>query len=229
MKEFINFMLDIETLDTKESSVILQIACVAFKNDGTIIDEYDSGAISIQDQIDKGRTISESTLRFWMSQPKELQTVMFCYTDKNLGYAISELDDFIKKYITSDSIVWAKSPQFDCSKIEHAYRTIFEDYIFESWHFWQVRDVRTIKMVLTKKENEIVKFEGVEHNALDDGKYQIKQVCRALDKIILSDCLFPQTDEQVEAFERFYSHIPEMDEDTKERLFKSIMEGIGND
>src|SRR3546814_2365974 len=68
-------MVDLETLDTKNSAVVLSIGAVVWE---TLVDDAGSldysvverfyRVLSIDEQLAAGRTVSESTLLWWMRQ-----------------------------------------------------------------------------------------------------------------------------------------------------------------
>jgi hypothetical protein len=166
-------MIDIETFDTANSAVIFQIGVVVF-NGATIITKRCID-ILVQPQISSidGRTISASTLAFWLN-PEISGVAHAALTNAaatTLTGALTELKGVLDFH--NPEQVWAKG-SFDFNLLEDA---CDQHSCAVPWNFRQPRDLRTMM-----KECGVPKHDNISHNALDDCYHQHKQLmeCRAL-------------------------------------------------
>lgn len=167
-------MLDIETLGTKARSVVLTIGALKF--DPNSLADPTEGLhlyLEIDDQTNRGRLISESTLEWWGEQDESVRSDVF-REDGRIGVesALDQLAAFVKD---ADG-VWAQGPTFDMVILEDLYETFGKKV---PWRFSKVRDSRTIFAVLGDPRG---KFE-LAHNALVDCYHQAKGVQQCLSKI----------------------------------------------
>lgn len=165
----IEAMVDLETFDTAETAVIFQIGVVLFERDtGGILQEH-LLHLNVQQQIDAGRTISASTLEFWLN-PKISGTAAESLgshgLSENAGYAQSIMSKVVQIIKLNDvAAVWSKG-SFDFNLLEN----LCKQYeITVPWTYSQPRDLRTMM-----KECGVPKQDVVSHNALDDCLQQIK-------------------------------------------------------
>lgn len=206
-------MLDLETLSTEANAVILSIGAVWFDPHGDQFskvaedpeykavdykgDPYPYGlfhlcferAIDIQSSIDIGRSISASTLKWWLTQPAEAQKAAF-NGEATLREALNDFADFVKMVANNwptgsekpdDVCVWGHGPSFDNAILANAYRQLGYD---TPWNFWNDRCDRTF---LALRKEELAQY-GVEmpslvrvgtfHNALDDAITQAMHMQR---------------------------------------------------
>lgn len=165
-------MIDLETLDTAATCVILSIgACLFDPISGEITDELYM-EINKDYQIQCGRTISASTLDWWMTQPAEERDRILVDSPDKLGLtqALYNLTNFIPE----SASVWANGVDFDLKILEQAYNCLSVEV---PWLFYNTDHVRTI-CNLTKgyRNKKDFKFEGQQHNALHDARHQVKYV-----------------------------------------------------
>jgi len=192
-----NIMVDIETLGTKEDSVILQIGAVAFdqydENHNPIVAEFLTD-MTISDQIRVyNRTVDNDTLIWWMDdvgssarqsvlQRGDSHGELICSTYN----ALEDFNNFVSLHTDEENynFIWSNSPSFDLAIIKHAMRHCD---IKPVWNHWDERDVRTMHHInRTLKLGINKKIDGVAHNALDDAKGQaiyIMQIQDVLDKM----------------------------------------------
>lgn len=157
--------LDFETLDTTANGVIMSIGAVRFDLDGSAIDdEAFYASVSIDSNIAVGRTISESTLKWWMQQPPEAQAVFF-EPKQSLELALDEFSD----WFGDSKFVWSKGADFDIAMMALAYRQFDRE---TPWEFYNARCMRTYTKLPGMKN---VKVDNpVKHNALQDAIAQAK-------------------------------------------------------
>jgi hypothetical protein len=170
-------MIDIETLDTTPSAVVIQIAAVVFsyteKGAVKIISEFDT-KLPVETQLNNGRTISADTITFWLKKYKQQLLLGELLSAAEDGHHFTDLKEFLLFCSTSGaSEYWSQGPTFDT--------TILEDMVKQSgvpdlpWKFYQVRDLRTVqKFVGDDKKSIEMKKASSNHNAHDDCHSQIK-------------------------------------------------------
>lgn len=160
-------MLDLESLDTKPSAVIVSIGAVLFSAKGVAKESFYQ-PVDIQSCLDAGLTINGSTIAWWMNQSDEARKV---FTDKSvpLKTALQRLKNYVYKNCnTYDIMLVANPPRFDASILQNAYQAIGQD---SWWKYWDERCYRT-----WKKIDGVPKIErsGTHHLAVDDAISQAK-------------------------------------------------------
>ena len=133
-------MIDIETLDVKPRSVVLSVAAMKFtQEEGAHLKNIFYKRFDLQSQFDRGRTVSEDTLRFWMDQPAAVRNEAFGIQTLPCHIVLQELS----KFCEGATNYWANGPMFDMIILEDLARQcgIFEQL---SWKFYMTRDVRTL-------------------------------------------------------------------------------------
>lgn len=157
-----HIMIDLETLDTKPSSVILSIGLVAFDENG--IKEQLYLVPTIQDQLDMGRTVSESTLTWWMGQKDEAKAVFKHQPKVNFLNAMLQVSGFAGRF--KKGKVWGYGASFDPVLLEDALRSCKME---SPWKYWDVRCLRTF---CDENKAPLPKNTGILHNAIDDAVRQ---------------------------------------------------------
>lgn len=164
-------MIDLETLDTASSSVILSIGAVRF--DIEQIDSFGptfSAHLKLRDQLCFNKqTISESTLFWWLSQSEEARNSLVSQ-DRVLSH--EALLDF-SQFITPTDRIWGNGADFDNAILANAYIAAGLDV---PWRHVNNRCYRTLKTCfpyISKPE-----FVGIAHNAVDDAKNQARHLQR---------------------------------------------------
>lgn len=133
-------MIDFETLDTTASAVLISLGAVKFNlTTGEVDEQGFYTVIDIQSNIDAGRTISESTLCWWLKQSPEAQQV---FHEPNKMLLESALTEFTAWLGHSEYRMWGNGPTFDLGKLAHAYNSFGMPY---PWQYWNERCVRTYR------------------------------------------------------------------------------------
>lgn len=158
-------MLDLETLSTRPNAVILSIGAVKFDpyTDRIDVEEGLDLRIDVDEQTALGRDVQEETVKWWETQPREVQEAAFG-SDGRI-----RVKDFIRalnKFLVGADNIWAQGPAFDIVILEDLYRQLG---IPTPWQFWQIRDSRTLFGVHGDPRDKNRK--GA-HNALMDCCYQ---------------------------------------------------------
>lgn len=168
-----HLMFDIETLDTKHSAIVLSIGAVLF-NEKEIIEKFYIN-LSMKEQLEKGRTISESTFYWWMQQSQEASaaTAVDVFA---VRAGLGQLMHWMKHTCQIDMNylkVWGNGAVFD----NVIMRDLLNSYGYSNeylWKFWNDRCFRTYVA-----ENKIEKIKPtVAHNALDDAQAQAQTLIR---------------------------------------------------
>lgn len=170
MPQYTDVMVDLETLGTVASAVILSIGAVKFNLEtGEIADDGFYASVSIDSNLDFGRRIQEDTLLWWLKQPAAAQQV-FHEEKMALPEALELFSDWVQ---TDDARMWSNGADFDLPMVAHAYNQV---QMTAPWKFWNSRCVRTYK-ALPGAKNAKVESLGVKHNALSDAYNQAQLVC----------------------------------------------------
>lgn len=159
-----HLMLDIETLDTATTAVVIQVGWTIFDLVGPPTAPV-QWTMDIQEQIDLGRTISASTLKFWMEQPDIARQQGF---DPARKHSLMELRERFRMMLYGTPIkhVWSHGPAFDMATL----KSLLGE---EPWDFRSLRDTRTLAMLAPHIERPAA---AVKHNAGDDALAQAKWV-----------------------------------------------------
>jgi hypothetical protein len=162
-------MIDLETLDTTPDGVVLTIGGVKF-------DPFDKRTphsefyfrLDVNEQMDKGRTISEDTLNWWATQDDKI--INEALGDHDRTDPLTMLRALKKWYVGCDAI-WAQGTTFDIVMIEQLCRLYGQPI---PWSFWTVKDSRTLFGLLPKDPRKDFSFDA--HNALEDARTQARCV-----------------------------------------------------
>jgi len=161
--ESMHFMVDIETLDTRPSSVILSVGiCPVLAADRASYTSY----YAELDPKQAGRTQSMDTVYWWKEQ-----TGCPDKGTKALADALLEIQNYFWQ-ITSKPIIWAKGIDFDTVILAHAY----DSYRMRApWKYNDVRDFRTVKKLFQDKIGPGI-TNTMAHHALEDAIFQSEQL-----------------------------------------------------
>jgi len=129
-----HMMIDIETLDTATTAVVLQAGWCLFDEDnvgGPVVMGLD-----LDEQLRKGRTVNAETLKWWMQQPDIAREKVFM---PEKVYPIADLATRLRMILHNGTVdhVWAHGPQFDIATLKHLLGC-------EPWHYRSIRDTRTL-------------------------------------------------------------------------------------
>lgn len=128
----VNVMVDIETLDTERTAVILSIGACTMAPFTDTLTFYEEILADTQFE----RTKSLSTIDWWKTQ------------SNYPGGGFRNLQDVLKdfsRYLSSlraEPIIWCKGTDFDTAILAHAYRQFDMEV---PWKYNSVRDFRTLK------------------------------------------------------------------------------------
>lgn len=160
--------IDLETLATSHNSVVLTLGAVKF-NPFTLQEPYERLYIRLDadDQIAKGRDVSESTMEWWMKQSPEIQEEALGAHDRtSIESTLAQLNKFL---VGADKI-WVQGPHFDITILESLYK---QYGVPTNWQYWQIMDSRTLFGVHGDPRDKASK---TAHNAVEDCISQSKGV-----------------------------------------------------
>jgi hypothetical protein len=169
-------MLDMETLDTATSTVILTIGAVLFDPMGSGVIERLELRPTIDEQTDVyNRTISDDTLRWWSEQSSEAINEAMGDRDR-ISYR--ECMEQLYKFCWNKKNIWSNGSVFDIMIAESAFKDL---EMRVPWQFWAIRDCRTIYDIagVSLKDGGHV----TSHKAVEDAEHQAIVVQRAYQKL----------------------------------------------
>jgi hypothetical protein len=174
-----HMMIDIETLDVEVNAAIIAIGALTFNPRGEGFDTEDTYHVTIskRSNLAHKRSVSKSTEAWWAQQDQAAQDSVFKGPHVPLHLALYNFARWVNKRKPTCTRVWAKSPDFDCSILNHACK---EQNVYWPFKFWEARCVRTI-MELAYPEGDFpsVEVTGPLHDALADAKKQVLEVQHA--------------------------------------------------
>lgn len=164
-------MIDIETIGVSPGATILTIAAQSFDPFGTgYYPQHYYARISLESQ--ENRTIDESTVEWWATQSAEVREEAFAEDNRvPLDQALDELG----RLIWNSKFLWCQGPTFDCTILEHAYKSYNKPL---PWKYYMVRDSRTVFSLWPDQP-----IPPTSHHALEDCRRQIGMLQRTLDHL----------------------------------------------
>lgn len=169
-----HLMIDIETLDTAPTSTILSVGAVRFDPFSDAEPTHKTlWRPSVEEQLERGRTVSDSTLEFWSKQDAHIRETTF--TDEG-RIPVTEFFKHLNKYVVGADKIWCHGPQFDMVIIEDLYAQ-YEHH--RGWAYWQICDSRTLFNLMPKDPRKDIQ-ENL-HSADDDAYWQAVCVQKAYD------------------------------------------------
>ena len=156
-----HMMIDIETLDTANTAVVVQVGWCVF--DAEQISKPTELFPGIQEQIDMGRTISASTLKWWMTDDSISQVTRERVFDPVIDTSVEDIATRLRTVLGNGiEHVWSHGPHFDMAIL----KDLMGDNVF---HYRSPRDTRTMSMLAPhiQKPPAITK-----HSAGDDAYAQ---------------------------------------------------------
>jgi hypothetical protein len=168
--------IDIETLGTNPDTVVLTIGGIKF--DPMADDELHSEfyyRLDVDEQIEMGRSIMESTLEWWEKQDEEVKKEALEPTGR---VPVEQTLKALNKWLVGVDKIWCQGPAFDMVILENLYKQIG---LHHNWPFWNIRDSRTLFGLMPKDPRKEIDFAA--HNALADAIVQslcIQKVYKSL-------------------------------------------------
>ena len=166
----IHGMIDLETLDTQPSCTVLSLGAVKFNalNDSEPHSEM-YFKICVDDQDRLGRPTSDDTIEWWSKQdPKALDEAF----DQTGAISVEEALRRITKWMVGVDVLWGHGYGFDITILENMFKMGEKP---TPWHFWQVKDSRTLFTMCEKDPRKVLQQQDL-HNALADAYFQARGV-----------------------------------------------------
>ena len=163
-------VVDLETLDTANTAIILSIGAVAFNHydeddwDSIIEERCFYRVLELDTQRAADLTESESTVNWWAKQSVAAKQA-FDVPKIDTKTALEEFNTFC----AGTKVLWGNGNMFDNAILRNACAQLSTPYPYE---FWEDVDMRTL-MFLAGGNNSRIKFQGTPHNALDDAKHEV--------------------------------------------------------
>ena len=172
-------MIDLETLATTPDCVVLTIGGVKF--DPNTLGESTQPfyyRFNVDEQLDKGRTTSESTLEWWGKQEESVREEALGDGNRT---GVLEVLKRLNTWCVGVDTIWCQGPAFDICILENLFRS-YDHHV--PWPFWKIRDSRTLFGIMPSDPRKEIKFNA--HNALEDCKVQALCVQQTIQKLGLT-------------------------------------------
>lgn len=192
-ERFGDIMVDLETLGTRQDTIVLEISAVEFNCHTGEIGEVFDAKLDIDEQVQYRRSLNCETLQWWFKQDEEARKNIFDEDVDiirfNIPWELAEFSNFVERCnnkCNSDSDrrvvkLWGNGSLFDLGILQNMYETCLPNMKLP-WKFWAVNDVRTI-VDLNPDVKRNCKFDGTPHCAVDDCKHEIKYLVETLKTI----------------------------------------------
>lgn len=172
-----HIMLDIETLDTCTTAVVVSIGAVAFNPGTRELGErlYIPLARTISYQQGIGRTVSGDTMQWWMKQSPEVRAVFSDNSNpRTLSESLTMFSDFHARNGGPEAKLWGYGVDFDNMIVGSLYGAAGVE---RPWSYRQNRCLRTMKDMAESRGLVLHTVRsGTHHNALDDAVTQAQQL-----------------------------------------------------
>ena len=157
-------MLDIETLATTPDAVVMSVGVVKFDpHTGTPYNKT-LWRPDIDEQTERDRHVSESTLEWWAKQADHIQEDAFSDEGR---IPVTEFMKELNRYCVGMDKIWCQGPQFDMLILENLYIQWGHHF---GWQFWQVMDCRTLFQLMPVDPRKAIQQDL--HSADADAYYQ---------------------------------------------------------
>jgi hypothetical protein len=169
-----DLMLDLETFGVSPNSIIVQLGACYFNRETGEIGKTFCENIDTPSAQGYGLTIDASTINWWLSQSKNAQESILKEPRTNIKIVLEQFQEFA----IDATQVWSHAT-FDFVILLNAYNKVGLKFPF---HYRAPRDIRTLTD-LANIDPKSYKMQGLEHNALEDCKHQVKYCCDCFKKL----------------------------------------------
>jgi hypothetical protein len=178
-----SLMLDLETLDTESSAIVLSLGACCFNGESLIqsaetdISKRIYLELDLKDQESAGRTISIDTLDWWIKQKPGLEQFDIKALKK---YTLVQTIEALDKFILDNKIdcIWSNGPSFDMVIIESIYNSHSNrPFMIKYSNWFDFKTIRYMRKLLKMPE---IKIEVQIHNSLNDAMHQAMVVNNTL-------------------------------------------------
>jgi hypothetical protein len=168
MENLGHIMVDIETMDNRSNAAIVSIGAIEFDlNTGQTGKSFYTN-VDLQSCLDAGLRVKGSTVIWWLQQNEQAR-LKLTENPVKLTDALLNFKAFIDE-CGKDVQLWGNSARFDLGILADAFsKALTLDRV---WNFRNERCVRTL-VAFAPEVKETQEKIGVEHDALDDCRFQI--------------------------------------------------------
>ncbi len=152
-------MLDLETLGSHPSAVIVAIGAAKFAG-GVVLESF-YRRIDPESCVEAGLTVDVSTIMWWLKQP-DASRLEITQPSEPLKTVLEEF----AQWIGPGAVVWGNGASFDPVVLTQTYRAAG---VRVPWKYSNERCYRTVKSLFPHVP---MQRDGTHHNALDDAKAQ---------------------------------------------------------
>lgn len=163
-----HLMLDLETMGSTSHSSIISIGAVEFDIETGETGREFYERVNLQSCLDNKLIVNGSTIYWWLQQNESARNEV-CKEGKHIVEVLSSLKTFMNTL--GNFQIWGNGVRFDVGILEDAF--VACGYKEMPWNFRSERDVRTL-VSFAPNIKELITFQGIEHNPIDDCKHQIK-------------------------------------------------------
>ena len=157
-------MLDIETLATTPDAVVMSVGVVKFDPQSGTPYNKTLWRPDIDEQTERDRHVSDSTLEWWGKQADHIQEDAFSDEGR---IPVTEFMKELNRYCVGMDKIWCQGPQFDMLILEILYIQWGHHF---GWQFWQVMDCRTLFQLMPVDPRKAIQQDL--HSADADAYYQ---------------------------------------------------------
>lgn len=166
---YTDVMLDLETLGNKSNAALLSIGAVEFNIETGETGREFYQVIDLQSCLDVGLKINGGTFYWWMKQSNAARDAV-CEKSASIQDVLKDFNIWMEDRVDKVN-VWGNGARFDIGLLEDAYVACGYDNM--PWYFRSERDVRTLVAFAPEIKANYPNI-GVEHNPIDDCKFQIR-------------------------------------------------------
>lgn len=159
-------MLDLETLDTNPTAVVVSIGACFFGPEGPTPDTFYE-VLKLPEQVEAGRTVNPSTVAWWLQQSEDARRAVYQEPRADVDWALAKFAQFVNSS-EGEVEMWGYGADFDCVVLGGLYTAMG---MKRPWSYNKNRCHRTL-VNLAKGFVEVPPRTGTHHNALDDALYQ---------------------------------------------------------
>ncbi len=191
-----HLVVDLETLDTTPTSVILSFgsSLFAFEERDKDFEHYINTGFYAKlnpiEQIKSGRTTDQGTIDWWKKQGKEAQKVLIPQkTDITLRDGLIQFCDYLNnsRYDYKKSYCWCRGSSFDWPIIEDAFR---QHKLKLPYNGWKIRDIKTAVDFMAGTDNGAYNLRNgtpskfIKHDSLHDCALDILRLKELYDRLL---------------------------------------------
>lgn len=182
MKEVSDLMIDLETLGKGPDAVVISVGACFFNISTAQILGTFYMACTVDDQLEMGRKVDGSTIKFWMTQEGASKKV-FHEQAKPFKDVMTIFSKWVLDTTTISKVkAWGNGSIFDISIMESMFEMC---KVKTPWMYNGVMDLRTFKRFVAGGAQ--VEKLGTNHNALDDAISQAAYVIKHVPRVKSSE------------------------------------------